>query len=340
MSLRYNILCYYKRQSKKRRRKIVTNKEFLKKIREGYNITKKNIVTLEGKSTLNKSDIYRVAGCLYGNITSKDDLDKLIENKKKTWKKYIDDFQNIFPISFSPTVPIVYGLLCVLFILLLDNQYFIDESEERPRFINRIIRKLDDDAQPLALNYQEKNQLLDYFENIIEPTNYEKYGIRINIKKDFDKKMVFEEMDGLEKIEMPYSFKIDIGIYNLELYKNHQIVLEMLEEIEPYSDEMLHIINQWRFNTALREMVERYETHIIKEFGTYAKVFFGALFSELDKRAEETIFTQKYHSEEQIAEEVEQLFKTYMEEHFKDFVDRWFSKCINFDFDPMILLKK
>lgn len=315
----------------------MADKEILKIIREKYNIPKKKIVTLESKSTLNKSDIYKVAGCLYGNITSKDDLDRLIENKKKTWKKYMDYFQKVFAISFSSTIPIVDGLLCALFILLLDNQYFIDESEERPKFVKRIIKELKK-ADFTALTNQEKNQLLDYLENIIEPTNYEKYGIKTNIKKDFDKKMILKELDGSEKRELPYSFKIYLGIENLEMYKNNQVVLEMLEEIEPYTDKIFHTISQWRYNIALREMVEYYETHIIKEFVTYAKNFFGELFKELEKRDEESIFTQKHYSEEQIAEEVEQCFKSYMKNHFKDFVNIWVSKCINFDFNPLILL--
>ena len=300
-------------------------KKIVNIIKENHNLPSKEVITLEGKDSLTKSDIYKIAGYLCGNINSNNDLEILLESKRKTWKKYIDYFQKTFNINLSAKIPIIYGLICSLFILLLDNQYTVKESESRQGFVKRIIRNTDE-AGFAELTYQERNDLIDYLENIFDSIEYEKYGIKIDYK--IDNHTPTHQITGF------------ISVKDIDKFKRNQSALEMLLEILPYSDEIYSVLSKWRFNTGLAEMLRCYEKHISDYFSIYAQKLLDGMSHKMNERAKELLFTQKYCNEDRFGKEMEDIFRSYIEDNFTHFQDELISKCINFDFDPLILLKK
>lgn len=301
-------------------------KDLIKDIKKYHDLPSKEIMTLEGRKVLLKNDIYRIAGCLYENINTKDELDELLASKKKTWKKYIDCFQRTFNIEFSKKIPIVNGLICSLFLLFLDNQYTLKESEKKQKFIRSIIKK-ENSIRFAELSYKEKNELIDYLENIFDIVDYEKYGIAI----------CMNEIDTKNLTRFPK--EIPFSVIDLEKFKRNQSALELLAEISAYSDEIYSVLSQWRFNTGLAEMLRRYEQHISNIFDICTQQLLEGLSDELNSRAKEMLFTQSYCNEHKFAKEMKGIFRNYIKDNFMQFKNELITRSNDFDLDPDQLLK-
>lgn len=291
--------------------------------REKYKLKKKKVFSLKDKEKIKRNDIYKIAVYLFESVSSDDMLNDVVESKRKTWKKYIDYFQKVFGLELSGEIPIITALLCVCFILLLDNQYFIRENEERNNYVKRIIKKMGEEKF-LNLDYEEKNELLTYFQNIFELVDYQKFGIEIAIRKDPSRK------DGV----IIYRY-----IKNLKYYKQYQSIIEMLAEIQPYGDELYSLVSHLRMGTAMEKMVSDFEEYVVSEVDEYTKRFCERLHDELASRTAKLFLIEedKIYTDD-ISKEIIIFFEEYVNREFELFKKNLVDECKTYDFNPWLLI--
>lgn len=300
-------------------------------IRKKYKIKKKDIYSLADKELLKKSDIYKIACCLIQNISTKDEMKEMLESKRKTWKKYIDYFMKSFDLTFSTEIPIDLGIFCAYFILFLDRQGM---DEERIASVNKIRRKIFDNNFSY-LNYDEKNDYLNFCEHFFDMNNLEKYGIQYRIDSKKDSNGYFEGAS----ISLVIKSKKQI-----QLFEKNQVAIEMLAEIENYQMDLDGLIGYLRYNTAVKKRIDDFEQYIIDEFNQKAHTFFQGWSKELQNEMTPLMknmfnIEKPTYEEEKIREAAVETFRKYVSREIPLFEEELLRSCEKFRFDPEILLK-
>lgn len=302
--------------------KIWDLEKICEKFRKKYNLEKKKVFSLKNKEKIKKNDIYKIAVYLFESVSSDDMLNDVVESKRKTWKKYIDYFQRTFGLKLPKEIPVTTALLCVCFILLLDNQYFIKEDEECNNYVKRIKKKVCEEKFT-DLDYEEKNELLTYFQNTFELVDYQKFGIEITVREDPSR---------------TDEIIIHCYIKNLKYYKQYQSVIEMLAEIEPYGNELYSLVSHLRMGTAMEKMVYDFEEYVVSEIDEYTKRFCEGLHDELASRTAKLFMIEDEVYADDVSKEVVTFFEEYVNKEFELFKQNLVNECKTYDFNPWLLI--
>lgn len=291
------------------------------------------ILSLEGRETLKKSEIYKIAACLMDGTSNLDIMEDLVNSKKKTWRKYIDYFPKVFNVELyaesSQEIPLIKALLCIGFILVIEDQVYFSSktgNKKNPEYITRIKRTINEENEKEnekenkigkfeeLLSYDEKNEMITNLGEIFSVDDYEEFGIKTEVKEN-------------EK-------KIYTYVSDLERFKKNQIKYKMLAEIGPYEDEIFGFASSLRMRTVLEELRHRFLKNIRVSFRINGDIFLDGLENEISTKATQ-LFEMNNERGHTINDELINIFNEYVDKSFDAFKQKWISESTNFCLDPM-----
>lgn len=341
-------------------------KDAYKSYLEQYGLEDIKILSLEEKKPLKKSEIYKIAACLMNETSNLDDMEGLVESKKKTWRKYIDYFPKVFNVKLDTEsyqeIPLIKALLCVGFILILEDQVYSStkmNNQKNPEYINRIKKTINKEYKKEneigkfeeLLSYDEKNEFITNLGEIFSIYDWKEFGIKEDLKS-YDEKgelincledyfSTCDEKSGYEEDKREKN-KIDMILYvsNLKKFKKRQIKFKMLAEIEPYENEIFLFASSLRMRTALEELRRRFICDTQEIFSINGEAFFKGLEDEIAKKSTRLfeMNDKSGYSSDDLSDELINIFDGYVEKEFDNFKQKWISETKDFNFDPETLL--
>lgn len=342
-------------------------KDRYKHFLEQYELEDIEILSLEGRESLKKIEIYKILACLMNETSNLDDMNSLVDSKVKTWRKYIDYFPKVFNVKLyaelSQEIPLIKALICIGFILVLEDQVYFStrmNNQRRPKYINRIkktINKEDKKENKIGkfeelLSYDEKNEFITNLGEIFSIYDWGKFGIKGNLKL-YDEKGEFieyledcfstddnEEESGYEQDKRKTS-KVDKELYisDLKQFKKNQIKFKMLSEIDPYELKVFSFASDLRMRTALEELRRRFICDTQEAFKINGEVFLKGLTNEIAQKSTRLFEMNKSgYSSDDLSDELISIFDGYVEKEFEAFKQKWISETKDFNFDPDTLI--
>lgn len=316
-----------------------------------WNLKDVEWLSLEGKEFLNKNQIYQIAACLLAKKSDIDAIEEIISNKRKTWKKYIDYFFEIFNLKFndesSTKIPIVQAIECVGTILLFENPEWINESKEKPKYITKIRRRINEDYKEgkdsnikrgkfeQLLSYEEKNKMITDLERSISFYNSDFKRCGIGITRE-----IVKENNTNEDVE--FDILVHVNIMDINRFKEHQMEYKMLAEIEEYEDELYEFLSILRMRTALEEVRNRFINNVQELFRINAEDFLKELENEIIEKSTQLfeLKNENGYNSNDLSKDSINAFNEYVQKEFDTFKEKWITESTNFSFDPHKLIKK
>lgn len=280
--------------------------------------------------------INRNLHCLMDENTN--NIDDFLDSKKKIWRKYIDYFPKVFNVKLyaelSQEIPLVKALLCIGFILILEDQVYFSTKKKKqrnPEYITKIKRTINKENKKESeigkfeelLSYDEKNEFITNLGEIFSIYNYNKFGL----KED--------EITNKNK-----TTEFIICINNLEQFKKNQKKFKMLAEIEPYEDKIFLFASDLRMRTALEELRRRFICDTQEAFRINGEIFLKGLANEIAQKSTRLfdMNNKSGYSNDDLSDELINVFDEYVENEFDAFKQKWINESKDFDFDPYRLI--
>lgn len=325
------------------------------------------ILSLEGRETLKKSEIYKIVACLMDEISNINEIDDLVGRKIGTWRKYIDYFPKVFNVNLyaesSQEIPLIKALLCIGFILIFEDQVYFStkmkKQQRNPEYITRIKRTINKENKKESeigkfeelLSYDEKNEFITNLGEIFSIYNYDEFGIKEDIRIYDEKNELIEWKDYIldcnrEESELKEDGR-KIGkvvrefyINDLEQFKKNQIKFKMLAEIQPYENEIYLFASRLRMETALEELRNRFIYDTRENFKKSGEAFLKGLEDNIAKKSSQLfdMNNESGYSSDDLSDELINIFNEYVEKEFDAFKQNWICKSKDFDFDPYRLI--